>query len=84
MKGTCQYCGKDCKNVGSHERWCKERIQKELVIVDEYLPEKPLSSIISEIKQVLKQYQKQIVVTTIERNGSTEEIEIIARIQLRR
>jgi len=84
MKGTCQYCGKECKNVGSHERWCKERTPKELVVVDDYLPEKPLSSIISEIKEILKQYQKQIEVRTIERNGTTEEIEIIARIQLRR
>ena len=78
----CPLCGRtNIKNLGSHMRHCKKRMG---VVVDDYLPEKPLSSIISDIKQILKQYQKQIEVKTIERNGTTEEIEIIARIQIRR
>lgn len=24
MSGTCKYCGKECNNVGSHERWCSQ------------------------------------------------------------
>ena len=81
MTGICPNCGKECKNVGSHLRHCKYRNR---LIVDEYIKEKPLSSIISEIKEILKQHQNQIEVKTIERNGTTEEIEIVARIHLRR
>jgi hypothetical protein len=87
-KKPCPYCGELKKNVGAHKRHCKKRQSTNEycvdVLVDDYIEEKPLSSIISEIKQILKQYQKQITVTTTERNGTTEEIEIIARIQVRR
>ena len=89
--GTCPYCGEFKKNLGAHKRFCKDLPEKEKgwpwendIVVDDYLPEKPLSSIISEIKQTLRQYRTQIEVKTVERGGKTDEIEILARIQLRR
>ncbi len=56
----------------------KERVTEP----DGYIPEKPLRELLSEIKQILKRYQNQITVTTTERGGKTEEIEILARIHI--
>jgi len=84
-EGTCPHCGAFKKNLGSHMRHCTSGADGVFKIkVDDYLPEKPLSSVISDIKQVLRQYRAEIEVTTIERGGTTEEIEILTRIQLRR
>lgn len=81
MKGICPNCGKECKNLGSHLRFCQKG---DKIKVDNYIPEQPLSSIISEIREILKRYQHQLQVKTTERDGRTEEVEIIARFQIRR
>jgi len=75
---TCPDCGEEFKNLSVHKRHCKIRNR------DEYmLPEQPLNSIISDIKQVLKRKRHSLTITTVEQDGATEEIEIKARIRLR-
>jgi len=91
MKGPCQYCGEIFDNPKVHERFCKKRPSdkegwpyEQNIIVDNYIPEKPLSIIISEIRNVLRSYKHCLEVKTMERNGTTEEIEIVVRFQTRR
>ena len=83
-EGPCQYCGEIFKSPKVHERFCEKRPLGNGIIVDEYIQEKPLSSIISEIRQILRQHRSRMEIKTIEQNGTVEEIEIIARMQLRR
>jgi len=76
----CPECGKKFKNLGAHiyQAHGKQRVTEP----DDYIPEKPLRELLSEIKEILKRYRNQITVTTVERSGKTEEIEITARIQM--
>ncbi len=60
----------------------EENYKEKLVAEDEFIKEKPLSILISELRQILNRYQSQITVKTFEKNGKTSEIEITARIQL--
>ena len=76
----CPDCGKDFKNLGAHKRFCEGA---PALTVDDYM-EKPLSSIISDIREVLKSYQYQITVKTIENNGKTDNVELTVRFQARR
>ena len=50
--------------------------------VDSIIQEKPLSELISEIKDLLKPYQNKFTITVFENGGRIKEIEITARIQL--
>lgn len=92
MAKTCQYCLEEFENAGAHERFCKKNPNRDIpfskkgtkIKVDEYIKEKPLSSIISEIRQILTQHRSRMEIKTVEQNGTVEEIEIIARIQVRR
>ena len=77
----CPDCGGIFKNIGAHKRFCKAVRPK--LVVDDYM-EKPLSSIISGIREVLKSHQYQITVTTTENNGVAEDVELKVRFQLRR
>jgi len=76
----CPECGKKVKNLGSHtyQAHGKQRVTEP----DDYIPEKPLKDLLSEIKEILKRYRNQLTVTTVERSGKTEEVEIKARIQI--
>ena len=60
----------------------KIKPEEKLVAEDEFIKEKPLSLLISELRQILNRFQSQITVKTFEKNGKTSEIEITARIQL--
>ena len=95
----CPECGGEFKNLGVHQRWCKpkgkplvevlagdyieEKPQLEEIKVDDYL-EKPLSSIIAEIREILRSLQHEITVKTVFSGGVTESVEITARFQPRR
>jgi len=90
----CPDCGLNFKNLGAHKRFCKKRIMRpgELlevnsfddIIMDDYIKEKPLSSILSEIEGVLKSLHHQIQVNVTSENGSATEVELKVRFQLRR
>jgi len=80
----CVECGGEFKNLGVHKRWCKQKGKPLVeVLVDDYM-EKPLSSIVAEIKDILRSIQHEITVKTIFRGGITESVEITARFQPRR
>lgn len=50
--------------------------------VDDVIKEKLLSVLISEIKNLLKPYQNELIIRISEKGGKMKEIEITARIQL--
>ena len=78
----CPECGKEFKNLGAH---IYQAHKKERVVItepDDYIPEKPLRELLSEIRQILNRYQNRITVTTTEQGGKTELVEILARIQI--
>ncbi len=78
----CEICGKECDNLGAH-MYQKHREALPLEIkVDETIKEKPLSELVSEMKDLLKPYQNEISIRTFEKGGKLKEIEITARIQL--
>ena len=77
----CEICGEDFKNLGVHMRVHKEPSAN--VIVD--VPtEKPLSELLSAMKELLRPYQNRINVSYEEEAGSVKSIEFTARIQVRR
>lgn len=76
----CPDCGGEFKNLGAHKRFCNQKGER---IVDNYLMEKPLSSVISDIRDILKRYHEEIEVTTIEKDGMTS-VELTVRFQSRR
>jgi|TARA_Y100000310_G_scaffold270027_1_gene283619 hypothetical protein len=91
MKKTCPHCGKEKKNLGAHLRFCKKKIISDVIedklpsiVEDDYIKEKPLSSLVSDMKKLLHQYQTEFRITTFEMGGTIKEVEIVARIQLRR
>ena len=83
----CPGCGGDFKNLGVHQRFCKQQIMLPgeviEVDVDDYIMEKPLSSVISDIRDILKRYHEEIQVTTVEKDGTTL-VELTVRFQSRR
>jgi hypothetical protein len=84
QKVTCELCGEEVKNLGVHKyHRHKETVEPKLV-VDEHLPDKQLSVLVSDLKTLLRQYKSDIIVKTLEQGGLVSEIEITARIQLRR
>ncbi len=84
MKGLCQECGKECENLGAHRRFCKgtPAPEKERLVVDEMTSDKPLSTLLNDIKEILRKYRSSVSVKVSENGGKPYEVEIIARIQL--
>jgi hypothetical protein len=85
----CPECGGEFKNLGVHKRFCKPTVIEEVsriknIKVDDYIEEKPLSSVIAEIRGILKSFQHEITVKTVFSGGVTESVEIRARFQPRR
>jgi len=81
---NCDLCGKEVKNLGVHKRFCgKTPIEqpKEKIIIDEFT-EKPLSELLSNLKEVLKTFRHELDVRISERGGRTSEVEIRVRIQI--
>ena len=78
----CPDCGGEFKNLGAHQRFCSERRPE--LIVDDYIKEKPLSSILSEIEGVLKSLHHQVQVSVTSENGNATDVELKVRFQLRR
>ena len=76
----CPNCGGEFKNLGVHKRFCKDST----ITVDDYIKEKPLSSIISDIENILKPVQHQLQVSVTSDNGKESEVELKARFQIRR
>ena len=78
----CTICGGEFKNLGVHMRIHAEK-QPEIITVD--VPtEKPLSDLINDIKELLRRYQSNISVSYNEKGGTVMDVEITARIQVRR
>ena len=93
----CEICGKECKNVGVHKfhahksilnpeevvDWVEDDLTKEStkLKVDE-ITEKPLSELLSNLKEVLKTFRHELDVRISERGGRTSEVEIRVRIQI--
>jgi len=85
------------RNVGAHKNKAHNEMKIDSInmidtsfteegvrlVVDEYIPE-TLSSLLSKIKQLLRNYRSEIVIKTIELNGTVETIEINAKIQINR
>lgn len=78
QKQKCDKCGDWFVNLGAHQRFCGNN-RLETITVD-----KPLDSLVSDIRQLLTRYQNQLTITTVEQSGSIEEVEIKARIRMRR
>jgi len=80
----CEICGEEFKNLGVHKRFCgKASIEqpKEKIVVDEFT-EKPLSELLSNLREVLKTFRHEFDVRISERGGRTSEVEIRVRIQI--
>jgi len=87
----CDICGGEFKNLGVHKFHAhRDKLKPgEIIEVDnpselfvDDITEKPLSELISQIKEPMKRYQNQITTRIFEKNGKVSEIEITARIQL--
>jgi hypothetical protein len=76
---TCSHCGKQFKNLGSHQRHCGPKE----IIIDDFV-EKPLSLLISEFEELLKSYIHTINVSVDKENGNFKQITLTARFQARR
>jgi len=81
-KVNCPDCGKEVKNLGAHQRWCKQR-QKQQIIVDEYMGQS-LSFTIESIRQVLKSVSYNMTTKLDDTNGDFTELELTIRIPLKR
>ena len=88
----CSVCNKDFKNLGAHMYQMHKgnelntfensvEVPSEIK-VDEVIKEKPLSILVSEIKELLRPYQNELIIRIAEKGGKMKEIEITARIQL--
>ena len=77
----CDICGGMYHNVGAHKAQAHKESNR--LVVDEYT-EETLSSLLSEIKQLLRNYRSEIVVKTIELDGTVETVEINAKIHINR
>ena len=66
--------------IGKRGRPPKNQVEEKLFIDD--ITEKPLSILISEIKNLMRTYRNEIDVKVIEKGGKVSEIEIGVRIQL--
>lgn len=84
QKVKCDICGEEVKNLGVHKYHKHKETVEPDVVVDEHLPDKQLSRLISDLKELLRQYRADIMVKTVEQSGTVTEIEVMARIQLRR
>jgi hypothetical protein len=84
QKVTCEICGEEVKNLGVHKYHRHKETWEPKLVVDEHLPDKQLSVLVSDLKALLRQYRSDITVKTVEQGGTVSEIEITARIQLRR
>ncbi len=84
MKQPCPQCGKECENLGAHKRFCKGNpaLVEQQLVVDEVTPDKPLSALLNEVKELFRKYQCSLSVKVSDRGGRPVEVEIIARIQL--
>lgn len=79
----CEICGGEFKNLGVHKRFCgTSAVEPQNLIVDENITEKPLSILISEIKNLMKVFRSEMDVRISDRGGKTSEVEIRVRIQL--
>lgn len=86
---TCEICGQQVKNLGVHkyhnhrENVPEENVSqpKEKIVIDS-VTEKPLSTLISEMKSLLNRYQNTMTVKISEKSGKPFEVELTVRIQL--
>ena len=77
----CPKCLEDFKNLGAHKRFCKVGGE---IIIDEYLGES-LSSIVANIREVLKAVKYELEIKTVEENGKEyKSLELNIRIPIRR
>lgn len=60
----------------------KKKNESSRLIADEYT-EEPLSSLLSKLKELFRQFRTETDITTFERNGQTEAVEIKVRIRLK-
>ena len=83
---SCDLCGKEVKNLGVHKRFCgKTPIEQPKVsgkIVMDEITEKPLSELLSNLKEVLKTFRHELDIRISDRGGRTSEVEIRVRIQI--
>lgn len=89
-KGYCELCKEEVFNMGLHNYQQHKRMKQEGVvvverpnlIVDEPTPDKLLSSLLSDMRELLRKYQSSMKVSISERGGKPYEIELVARIQV--
>jgi protein-arginine kinase activator protein McsA len=75
----CPYCLSYFQNLTMHKRFCKRKDRyKEF-----HAPEQPLNSIVSDIKNALKQHRHSYMKYSVTEQSGKEEMEIIVRIPLR-
>ena len=91
----CEICGVEVKNLGVHKYHKHRDILKpgeviavdhlneldEKIVIDE-ITEKPLSELLSNMKEVLKTFRHELDVRISDKGGRTSEVEIRVRIQL--
>jgi len=56
--------------------------EEQVLVVDEYRSEKPLSELINDLRVVLKKHQHQCNITIREVNSKPFEVELTVRIQV--
>ncbi len=85
MIEPCPKCGKEKKNLSVHLRFCGKTNSapiKNHLVVDAVTPDKPLSALLNEVKELFRKYRSSVSVKVSENGGKPYEVEIIARIQL--
>ena len=80
---VCPVCGESFKRLDVHMRKAHPEEAGQPLQVDEYIADKRLSSLLSDMRQLLMQYRSAIEIKVAERNGKPESVEIVARIQIR-
>ena len=78
----CEICGQEVKNLGLHNyQKHREKEPRVTLTVDE-ITEKPLSTLLSEMKNLMKSFRHEMDIRISDRSGRTSEVEIRVRIQL--
>lgn len=83
----CDICGQEVKNLGVHKyhKHSQKIVEVETPAIElkvDEITEKPLSTLLSEIKNLVKTFRNEMDVRISDKGGRTSEVEIRVRIQL--
>lgn len=87
----CEICGQEVKNLGVH-KYHRHRetlkpgsvieVENPSELVIDEITEKPLSTLLAEMKELMKKFRYEMDVRISEKGGRQSEVEVRVRIQL--